>query len=506
MIIFLLSLNVNGQSNYCGHDSVELAIRQRDSMRYDAFNQNFRNSVRYFRKQNSGNFYLPNRPSNYSCEICLTTGPNCPKVKYIIPVVVHVVYTNSTNNISETQINSQIEALNNHFSNLAGISSPAVNTGIQFILATKDINGSTITGITRHNSSLSNHKKLKESDSLMKLGITTLPMDKYLHIWVVNQILDTAGINVGVKAYSTRPGSYFSGSEGIVCSYDWFGDYSIFASSPLNSGSTGNFLTHEVGHYLGLWHPFDKGGCTGINSNDCDSLGDMCCDVPAVANQNPNCGTYNTCTETYNGNPFDQKENFMDYSPPSCRTIFTADQTSIMQITLSKFRQGLWQPLHINAMSSSYCVLTSKFTRDKNFLCYDPFVTVNATFTAYNQSGASYRWKVWRNDTLTNISSNTHTLSISNDTKGSYKVVLIVNNSTETISDTLENALLVFNCGNKLHSDRANWYFGTYAGINFYQGNFVAKDLGPYLEISNNNPNIEVEEGSVALSDSATGD
>jgi hypothetical protein len=244
--ILLFCLELHGQGNYCGHDSVELAIRQRDSNRYDAFNRNFRSSVRYFRKQNSGGFALPNRPPNYSCEICLNTGPTCPKTRYVIPVVVHVVYTNGTNNISDTQINSQIEALNNHFSNKAGTGSPAVNTGIQFILATKDVNGSTISGITRHNSSLSNHRKIKETDLLMQLGIADLPMDKYLHIWVVNQILDTSGINVGVKAYSTRPGSYFSGSEGMVCSYDWFGDYSTFSSSPLNASSTGSFLTQIV--------------------------------------------------------------------------------------------------------------------------------------------------------------------------------------------------------------------------------------------------------------------
>ena len=506
LIFVLLCYNVYGQGNFCGHDSVELAIRQRDSVRYDAFNRNFRNSVQYFRKKSTGVFSLPNRPSNYSCEICLTTGTSCPKTRYVIPVVVHVVYTNGANNISDSQIYSQIEALNNHFSNKASTASPAVNTGIQFILATKDANGTTISGITRHNSPLSNHRKISESDSLMRLGIANLPMDKYLHIWVVNQILDTAGNNVGVKAYSTKPGSYFSGSEGMVCSYDWFGDYSTFSSSTLNASSTGSFLTHEVGHYLGLLHPFDKGGCTGLNNYDCHLLGDMCCDVPAVAYQNPNCGTYNTCTESYYNDPFDQKQNYMDYSPPTCVNTFTADQTSIMQITLNTFRQGLWQSTHINAMFSSHCVLSSKFTRNKNFTCYDLFVMENATFSAYNQSGATYTWRVWRNDTLTGISSSTYTLNISNSTPGKYKVALIVSNSSETICDTMENALVVFNCGDKLHSDRANWYFGTYAGLGFYEGNFVAKDLGPYLEISNSNPNIEVEEGSLALSDSATGD
>src|SRR5690606_37382905 len=127
----------------------------------------------------------------------------------------------------------------------------------------------------------------------------------------VNEILDPAGASTGIKAYSTRPGSNFSGNEGIVCVYDWFGDYTMIGS-PLDPATRGNALTHEAGHYLGLWHPFDKGGCVGLSDTDCYKLGDMCCDVPPVSNQNQTCGVFNTCTES--DDKLDQKENYMDYT------------------------------------------------------------------------------------------------------------------------------------------------------------------------------------------------
>ncbi len=95
----------------------------------------------------------------------------------------------------------------------------------------------------------------------------------------------------------------------------------------MNINSGGKTLAHEMGHYLGLYHPFDF-GCIGLNSTDCYSQGDLCCDVPAVAFEYQGCSVpYNTCVETYNNNPADQKQNYMDYSFDTCKNTFTADQT-----------------------------------------------------------------------------------------------------------------------------------------------------------------------------------
>ncbi|MDI1234685.1 MAG: hypothetical protein PSX81_10415 [bacterium] len=173
-IFFLLLLNfsVKAQTDTCGTNVSEQAIRALDSFRYDGRMLNFRQVVKYYRSQNPTGSHLPNPSVTPPCSTCIVTGPNCPKTKFVIPVVVHVVYNNSTTNIADAQIEHQIEELNRDYSNYDLTGSPAVNTGIQFVLASKDINGNTITGITRHNnSSLAVHEKITESPALEKEGL-----------------------------------------------------------------------------------------------------------------------------------------------------------------------------------------------------------------------------------------------------------------------------------------------------------------------------------------------
>lgn len=507
LILLLLSIGAKAQSDSsCGTNETEQVIRAKDSLRYDGRMFNFRQVVRYYRSQHPSGSYLPNPSVPPTCSTCLVTGPNCPKTKFVIPVVVHVVYNtrnSSVTNISDAQIAHQIEELNRHYSNYYLTGSPAVNTGIQFVLANKNINGTTITGITRHNSlSLSIHKKISKSDSLMHLGITNLPMSNYLHIWIVADILDSSGGYSGVKGYSTRPGSYFNGSEGIVIRYDWMGDYSIYGS-PLDINTRGNALTHEIGHYLGLWHPFDF-GCKGLTANDCDSLGDMCCDVPAVSGQVQSCSYNNSCTETYNSNPPDQKQNYMDYSLPSCKNTFTADQTEIMHTTLLYYRSSLWQPKYINRMTNSLCLLSANTVATRNFMCTGS--TDNDSIFAYNQSGATYKWKAYRKFNGSLVSYKTQTggyfFTLSNSDTGNYTVVLTISNSTDTIKDSITNSLRVEDCGTKIASNRGNWEFGTLAGLGFYANGKAYRDLGPYNEFIASGLNIATEESSLSISDS----
>jgi hypothetical protein len=503
ILIICLVGSLNAQNNFCGNTAIEQHIRQKDSFRYESFQTNFKANVNYFRKKAQTDFHLPNRivpiyDYTPGASSMMVGGSTCPPTKYIIPVVVHVVHNNGTENISDAQINHQLEELNKHFSNYYLASAPAVNTGIQFILANKDIQNNTISGITRHQSYLYQHKKIKQTDSLMQLGINNLPMTHYIHIWIVKEILDANGNNLGVKAYATRPGSKFKGSEGVVISYDWMGDYSIFGS-PVDANSRANALTHEVGHYLGLYHPFE-GGCAGLDASDCAKKGDLCCDVPAVSGQNQNCSFSNSCTETYNNDAPDQKQNYMDYSLPECKNTFTADQTSIMHITLLTYRQALWQPTHINAMSSNNCVLSAQFTGNKNFMCTGASET--ALFKAYEQNNVSYQWTVWRNGALDNsLTSSTHTLNISNSTAGVYDIKLKVISGNSTEEFTMSKALEISACGNKIADHRANWYFGQYAGLGFYEGNRTFRELGPYFEFFDyGRPNINNEESSISFS------
>ncbi|GIS08452.1 MAG: hypothetical protein CM15mP112_05640 [Flavobacteriales bacterium] len=192
-----------------------------------------------------------------------------------IPVVVHVVYYNNTENISDQQIFSQIDILNEDFRRLnsdtintpAAFQSVAADTEIEFCLATRDPNGNPTNGITRTSTtqtSFSTNDGVKYSSSGGKDAWNT---SKYLNMWVC----DLSG---GLLGYTQFPGGTAS-SDGVVCDYAYFGDIGT-ASSPYDLGRT---TTHEVGHWLNLRHIWGDSNCGN----------DFCNDTPEHSGSNYGC-------------------------------------------------------------------------------------------------------------------------------------------------------------------------------------------------------------------------
>ena len=133
-----------------------------------------------------------------------------------IPVVVHIVYSNTTENISTVQIQSQIDILNEDFRRLnadaintpAGFQSVAADCGIQFCLATIDPNGNGTTGITRiatSQTSFSSNNGVKYASSG---GVDAWDPSSYLNIWVCD-------LSSSLLGYAQFPGGPAS-SDGVV--------------------------------------------------------------------------------------------------------------------------------------------------------------------------------------------------------------------------------------------------------------------------------------------------
>ena len=248
-----------------------------------------------------------------------------------IPVVVHVVWKNNNQNISDAQIFSQIDVLNNDFrrKNMDTIMTPivwkniAADCEIEFCLATTDPNGNPTNGITRTQTSVNSfsmNDDVKHTDSG---GKDAWSNDKYLNIWVCN-------LGSGLLGYATQPwGNNINDEDGVVIGYDCFGSTGT-AQSPYNKGRT---ATHEVGHWLNLDHLWGYGNCGNDN----------CADTPKQDDANYSCGpfplTSQSCNNTGpNGTMF---MNYMDYTSDGCMNMFTEDQKNRMIAAIINKRPGL---------------------------------------------------------------------------------------------------------------------------------------------------------------------
>ena len=210
-----------------------------------------------------------------------------------ISVYVHVITsTSGAGNISDTVINNQIRVLNDAYSGVTG----GYNTKFRFVLA----------GITRtanntyFSAGYGTTAESQMKNALRVGGASTLNM-------YFNQP------STGELGWATFPSSYASKPkmDGVVCDGRTVPGGSL---SPYNEGDT---ATHEVGHWLGLYHTF-QGGCSKNN--------DFVADTPAERSAAWGCPTgRNSCAgKQYPGN--DPIENFMDYTDDFCMYKFTAGQ------------------------------------------------------------------------------------------------------------------------------------------------------------------------------------
>lgn len=238
-----------------------------------------------------------------------------------IPVVVHVLWNTSAQNISDQMITSQIQVLTEDYRKMYGTNGwnthpSGSDVKVEFHLADRDPNGLPHSGINRVYTTYTSFNYINDNTYLKSLSYW--PSDKYLNLWVCN-------LSNGILGYAQFPGGP-AATDGVVILYSAFGLNSPFY--PYNIGRT---TTHEVGHWLNLIHIWgDVSTCDGT---------DYCNDTPPCSGQYfsqvPSCPVPSQC-----GYPR-MIENYMDYSDDGCMNLFTNDQTSRMRAAYTVYRYNL---------------------------------------------------------------------------------------------------------------------------------------------------------------------
>jgi len=236
-----------------------------------------------------------------------------------IPVVFHVLYNNSAENIGEEQILSQLDVLNEDFrlmnSNTSSIPSYfqglEADVEIEFCLAQSTPDGLPFEGITRTQTNLGSFSFGDNQPAKFTAlgGKDAWPRDQYLNYWVCD-------LDPGLLGYAQFPGDAAE-TDGVVVDYRYTGRIGNIAT-----GVQGRTASHEVGHWLNLRHVWGDGDC---------SADDFVNDTPFADAANYGCQVgADSCNEGVNDLP-DMVQNYMDYSDDGCMALFTSGQKDRMR-------------------------------------------------------------------------------------------------------------------------------------------------------------------------------
>ena len=247
-----------------------------------------------------------------------------------IPIVFHIVHNGdalgSGENIPEALIMAQLAQLNDDFrrTNSDTTDTPtefkaiAADTEIEFCLATVDPQGNATTGIIRHSLSRASWSENQIDGEL--LPSTIWDRDIYLNFWSVRFSEN------GLLGFAQFPGGP-ANTDGVVCTYTSLGSVA-FPNPDGGSFAMGRTGTHEVGHWLNLFHIWGDGNC---------SADDLVADTPNQESDSNGCPSHPRSSCGSN----DMFMNYMDYTDDDCMDAFSLGQKARMMAAISASRSSL---------------------------------------------------------------------------------------------------------------------------------------------------------------------
>ncbi len=370
-----------------------------------------------------------------------------------IPIVVHVVYQTALQNISDAQVISQIDVLNEDFArtNADSVNTPAIWQAIAgrlpyyFVLARRDPNGNPTNGIVRTPTSSNTFSTNNAIKFDSQGGSNAWDVNTYFNIWVGN-------LGGGLLGYGEFPTGTPSNTFGFVCLYDAFGRVGT-VTPPYHLGRT---TTHEIGHCFDLFHIWgdDGGACSGD---------DLSADTPNQADATFGCLTYPALDACATSSPGFMFMNYMDYSDDNCLNMFTQNQASRMVAAVNSFYPTLLnsigtQPVVLQANDAGSFAVVSPVANLCNTVITPvitlknwgtaPLTSVNINYVLDNGTVNTYSWT----GNLASLATVDVTLSPMNSSNGSHTFLSYTTLPNGTVdpnglNDTTYSTFNIFSSG-----------------------------------------------------------
>lgn len=335
--LFLLSLNLSFSQEHfhrgCATHTLDSILRAKNTT-YDISRKSFEKNLQKTIKEKTAQRIA-----------------NTEELIYTIPVVVHIIYNDEKSNIKDEEVFEQIEILNQDFRrlNIDAANTPnrwlpyAADIKIQFCLATRNPDGQAIDFAINRIKTTREEYHFERNNVELKSN-SYWPSDQYLNIWVArlsDNILGYAQYPDGTELVGLSGNQGLEKTDGVVIDYHAFGleqpAKNEYVNYPYIYGRT---LTHEVGHWLGLFHTFgDDNGC---------GTTDYVNDTPRLGKNNQGLKNCNAIILGCGGDTA-MYENYMDYTNDACMNLFTKGQKTRMRTAF------LTSPHRVALLNSGGC-------------------------------------------------------------------------------------------------------------------------------------------------------